>query len=532
MSNIFNKIKNILPYNFKYQSGNVGILISDRGRPDSNFRSIISASIINDLFKANAYVLTDRKKYSRSSEDFFKLYNIKKIYSSPKVLLKINLIIYFKVFLEIILFNIKILNKRDKLYWLTSKYSYLGIKIGDLIYDEYIRYDCSFIKPKIISLKFLKIFFSAIYKILIIDKNVKKYNIKFIISNQKAYISTANILLRYGTKKKLITILNGSNFIKFYKNYKQSLYYPYRVSEDLLRKLKKYPQRKIEKFYFDRLSARLPGHYVDLKLLKKLYSNYKNDNLIKLITNIRNRNYKTINVFALHAFSDSAHSFGDLVFNDYYDQFISTIKFLKKKENNKDAFWLIKPHPDLKSYGEENIVEDALKKFNVKNIMICPSNINNNILFKNIDNLITSVSTIGLEYSCVGKKPILSGLAPYYKKGLFHYIKSKKDYFKMLENIHLFRNKISKKQTGQCKRILFVLENMVNLNLSKSHILPRITQGYEKDSDTYVNEVYKNFKSFKNKSLYNDLFYKDLKKIIVRNIKKYKIYKISRNNTL
>ena len=532
MSKILKKLNSILPYKFKFNSRNIGVLISDRGRPDSNFRSIISASIINELYNANAYVLSDRRKYSRLSEDFFKLYNINKIYSSPNILLKVNLIIYFKVILEIILFNLKILNKKDKLYWLTSKYTYLGIKIGDLIYDEYIRSDCSFVEPKITSIKFLKIFFNAIYKISLIDRNIKKLNIKFIISNQKAYISNANLLLRYGTKNNLITILNGSNFIKFYKNYEQSLYYPYRISDDLMKQLKYYPQKKIEQFYLDRISAKLPGHYVDLKLLKKLYSNYKKDNLFRLITSIKKKNYKTINVFALHAFSDSAHAFGDLVFNDYYDQFISTMKFLKKNENNKNAFWLIKPHPASKKYGEQNIVENILRKFNIKNVKICPKNINNNTLFKNIDNLITSVSTIGLEYACIGKKPILSGLAPYYKKGLFHYIKSKKDYFKMLENIHLFRNKITKKQTSQCKRILFVLENMVNLNLSKSHILPRITQGYEKDSDTYVNEVYKNFKSFKNKSLYNDLFYQDLKKIIVRNIKKYKIYKISRNNIL
>ena len=192
MSNIFKKINNILPYKFKFSSGNIGILISDRGRPDSNFRSIITASIINDLYNANAFVLTDRRKYNRSSEDFFKLFNIKKIYSSPVIFLRVNFIIYLKVILEIIFFNIKILNKKNKLNWLTSKYTYLDIKIGDNL-SEYIRLRC-FIKPKILSFKFLKIFFSAIYKILIINKNVKKHNVRFIISNQKAYISISNIL--------------------------------------------------------------------------------------------------------------------------------------------------------------------------------------------------------------------------------------------------------------------------------------------------------------------------------------------------
>ena len=113
---------------------------------------------------------------------------------------------------------------------------------------------------------------------------------------------------------------------------------------------------------------------------------------------------------------------------------------------------------------------------------------------------------------------------------MFNYVKSKKDYFKILENIHLYKNNISKGKIIKCKKILFVLENMVNFNLSKSYILPKISQGYEKDSDAYVNEIYRNFKNFKNKSLYNDQFYKDLKKKIVQNINKNTIKKISGNN--
>ena len=73
------------------------------------------------------------------------------------------------------------------------------------------------------------------------------------------------------TKNKIITILNGSNFINFYKNYEQSLYYPYRISEDHMKRLNNYKQKTIEKFYLDRLNGRLPGHYVDLKILKNLF---------------------------------------------------------------------------------------------------------------------------------------------------------------------------------------------------------------------------------------------------------------------
>ena len=501
MKNIFNKINKIFSYEFKYKNGNIGILISDRGRIDSNFRTIISSSIINDLYGTNTFVLTDRKNYDKLSIDLFKLYNLKKIYSSPSIFTSANLIIYIKAFLEIILFIIKIIKKKNKLYWFISQYSYLNIKVGDLIYDQYIRNDLSFIKPKIFSLKFLKIFFEGIYKILLIDQNVKKHNIKLIISNQKNYTSVGNLLLRYGTKNNLITMLTGYNFIKFYKNYEESLYHPFKSSDNLLKQIKNYKQKKIEKFYHDRITSKVKANYVNPKIIKKIYTNYKNNNFTQYIKSLKKNGYKTVNVFALHSFSDCPHAFGNLIFNDYYDQFVSTIRFLKKHENNKNAFWLIKPHPARKTYYEENIVESILKKYKVKNVKICPSNINNNVLFNNIDNLITTVSTVGLEYACIGKKPILSGLAPYYKKNLFHYIKSRQDYFRMLENIHYFENKISKKDTNICKRILFIMENLVNFNLIKSPILSSETQRHNKGFESYINLLFKNLKKLKRLSI-------------------------------
>ena len=517
MLNTFKKLTRILPYKFKYNPGNIGILISDRGRPDSNFRSIISASIINDLYKANPYVLSSRKTNKSSSEDFFKLYNIKKIYSSSFIFIPSNLIIYLKVILEILIFYIRILSKKDKFNWINSQYTFLNIKVGDLIYDQYIRNDLSFIKPKIFSLKFLNIIFDGIYKILIIEKNVEKNNIKFIISNQKAYTSNGNLLLRYGAKNNIITILTGYNFIKFYKNYHEALYYPFYVSNDLLKKTKNYTQKKIEKFYLDRINSKIKGSYVNPKVIKKIYKNYDNDKFFKFINKLK-KNYKTVNVYALNCFSDSPHAFGNLIFRDFYDQFISTMKFFKQNENNKNSFWLIKPHPSLKEYNEKNIVEDVLKKFNVKNVKICPPNVNNNILFTNIDNLITATSTIGLEYACIGKKPILSGLAPYYKKNIFYYSKSKKDYFQKLKNIHSFKNKISKKEMSVCKRSLFVLENLVHLNLNKSPILSNVTQRFSGNNKNYINFLFKNFQKTSFKTLYDDEFYKDLKTKIKKKI--------------
>ena len=511
MKKVSTIIKNIIPYKFKFDKKNYGILISDRLRVDHNFRSILSGLVINKNFNANAFVLSEKKLFNNETNDLFNFFNIKKLYGNVKIFSFNNVVIYFNAFQKIIFCYLKILNKKDKLNYFIKNFKVLDVHIGDAVYDDYTRHNHLYLNPSIFSLKFIYFLYAAIYKILIIEKEKKINKIKFFITNQKAYSSMGNLMLRYGTKKKIITFLTGANFIQYINSYKETLGYVFKIKDELVNTTKKKISKNlINKYHHDRFSNKICGLFVDKKTLKKIYQSKNEKNTLSFIKKLKG--YRSINLFAAHCFSDAPHTFSKLVFRDYYDQFVSTIKFLKKIENNKDL-WIIKAHPERKNYDEEGIIEKVLSKYNVSNVIICPKNINNNILYKNVDNLVTTGSTIALEFSCIGKKPIITGEAAYYDKEICTLVKNKKEYFNLLRNISEYKNKMNKNQILKSKYMLYILDNLIVNNLPMSKILPSNTK-YSNNSLSYLKTINKNRTVNKIQSIFDDLFYKQLERKI------------------
>ena len=64
--------------------------------------------------------------------------------------------------------------------WLINDFKVKSIKIGDLIYDSYMRYDFKYVNPRI-NLFFLNIAFKSIFRTLKSLKLIKKYKPKIIL---------------------------------------------------------------------------------------------------------------------------------------------------------------------------------------------------------------------------------------------------------------------------------------------------------------------------------------------------------------
>ena len=508
-------LKKKFPLKIEYLKKRPSVLVSDRLRLDHNLRSIILAFILNKSKKINPYVISDKTNFEK--DDFFKIFNFKKV----NIKFRKSKILFFnigpKILLSIIFFYLLSIFKKNKIKWLINDYKCEEINIGDLVYDTYIRYGNKFIKPNIYCMSFLKILFIGIYKTYIIKYYTKKLKVSCIISNQKGYLSFGNLLLRYGAKNNYLTILNGYNFIKIYKNYRESMSTPWRINSKLLSK-KQINKNKIINFYKNRNIVKQSGSYVDLSTLKKAYGNKKNYKFDIFLKKQKDK-YKYLNLFALHCFSDAPHVCGELIFNDFYDQFIETIKFIRS--SREESLWLIKPHPARNDYGEKGIVEDKLKLFNIKNVILCPDNINNSQLFNHVDNLVTGVSTISLEFACHGKKSIISGNAPYFHKKLFYQPKTKIEYFKKLKNINYLNNRLSKKEIFLSKKILYILENHININLRKSSLLPDYYLKQFKSDKNYLKKLIKNLSNNNNYNIINDPMYKDIEKIITTKLGNY-----------
>jgi hypothetical protein len=484
----FKNLKKKIPFEIKYHKKKNGVLLSDRFILDHNLRSIITAYVLNKHHNINPYVISDKTTFDK--KNFFRFFKIQKLNINFNNSKTMHFNIYPKIFGNVVKFYLITLFKKDKVKWLITNYKYNNIHIGDIIYDTYIRYGNKFLNPSIYNLEFLKQLFIGVYKLSIIKFYSDKFNIKFIISNQKGYISFGNLLIRYGVKNNFLTILNGYNFIKIYKNYRESLATPWRIEPNLISKTK-IKKEEILNFYNKRIVFQKYGNYVPVETLKKVYGskkNYKFDALIKK----QKKKYKKINLFALHCFSDAPHVCGGLVFNDYYHQFIETLKFLKK--NNDKSLWLIKPHPARNSYGENDLVENKIKSFNIDNVIICPDSINNLQLFNYVDSLVTGVSTISLEFACYGKKSIISGDAPYFHNQLFLKPKNQNEYFNLIKNINKINVNLSKKEIFLAKKILYFLEHLVNVNLRKSKILPDFNLEQYHSNIDYINKLFHNLK--------------------------------------
>ena len=474
------KIKNfkkIFPFNFKYSKSkkNYGILIGDRIQTDANLRSLILANIIKKKYDCNAYLVSDV-----SDKKNIPVYNNIDI-KNYSINFKLRNLKYFFIFLisifDFFKFYFKTLLVSDKLEWLIKNFECKKIKIGDLVYDIYIRYDLKFIDPSIYEIKFFKSLFIGILKTHFIDYLIKKNNIRFIVSTQHSFTSYGNLISRYGAKYKIKTFTTAHNFVQKFNNYNETLTSTFKIrKKKITNNIKQIEVKKIEKFYNLRKYGKLYGSYVPINTIRKIYGINGDSKIVKFTKKINNiKKNNKINVLALHCFSDSPHFCADMIFRDYYDQFLQTINFIRN--SNKKIFWIIKPHPSRSLYHEEGIIEKVIHRYKseLENVIMCPEKINNSTLFKLSDNLVNCVSTISLEFACNGKKSIIAGDAPYYHKDLFFKPKSQKEYFYLIENLHKLKTKLGSRQIILAKRILYLIEKESNNNLKKSKLLPDIS---------------------------------------------------------
>jgi hypothetical protein len=141
----------------------------------------------------------------------------------------------------------------------------------------------------------------------------------------------------------------------------------------------------------------------------------------------------------------------------------------------------------------------------------------NSVLLKNINYLITTNSTIALEYACLGKKAILGGDAPYYFPGIFFKPKSPKQYFFNIKNLNKKNTTLNSAQISKAKKVLYTLENFTNISLPSSKFIPNeVINRNLNNKSVYEKALKLNFKNNLDKlnstNFKKELFYKESKK--------------------
>ena len=500
LKNFFSHNKKIL----KTEKKDTKVLIADRCRFfDSIIYSVLGAAFCN---KKNLNALIMFNKKNLVYKQIFKSFGFNKFFYEFDKINIFNFFICKKIIETLFLFSKDIFKIKFKGFeWFGNNYKIKNVPMGDLIYNTYVRYDHSYLNPKL-DFKFLRIFFSVILKSLLILDIIKKRKIKFAFSSGSPYASNNGIFFRISTFKKIKVIkldLVNENFIGFnvinkyfrFNNFSSYLNLKHKKFFIEINKLK---NPKLNSFINARNYGKLRGNFTNINDLKKANKSkfvWDRKSIIKKIFKSKNFGKKII-LIAPHAFSDAPYSEGVLIFRDYYSHLEETLNFIEN-ENLQNVFWLVKPHPSRSDYNENGIIENLMKKYKNRNLALSPANLSAINSTKICDNVITSNGSISFEFACEGKYPILASKAIYSKLGFTIDHETKENYFHTLKNIHKIKS-LNKKQINLSKRILYGLERIYPHNiLSKSNIFDK--------------EVLSNISQNKN-LIFSDKFIKNIKK--------------------
>ena len=390
--------------------------------------------------------------------------------------------IYDEVYANFSSFKKEYIKAITKLYFYFSKFLFFikkeewffkiklfGIEIGDLIYDEMIKYyePIDDISKKKYSIKTIDKCYKSIFNktfVYIFSCNYlyEKYQPKIYLTTHTQY-SSYGIPCRCFAKKGVQIIETNDDLILFYKKFSTPKFNE--GTKNLI-------SLKLNEITFDNqkmleidelLNKRVTGkeEQIDVKMAyhnKKVYDikDLKNE------LNITN-DYPFVFIFA-HVFADAPRCLTKkLLFKDYFDWLDQTLKHLP---NNQKVNWIIKPHPSSKTYNEIGQVKKMIDELNTKNnIYLCPENLSTASVINCAKAIITGQGTVGMEFACFGIPVVIIGSAFYSGFGFNIEPKSPKEYFKILENIHL-QQPLNHNQIDTAKKVIYSFFSLSNKDYS------------------------------------------------------------------
>lgn len=315
----------------------------------------------------------------------------------------------------------KITQKKDIL-----KIKIKNIKIGDILYDTYLR-EKNKITIDINSLEFHSFIEESIKLFLFWYYFLLNKKIKGVVISHSVYLTALPARIAIYLNKKAYAVAYHSVFQLTKKNllvWGGFEKYPKQFNKfSIIKKIKSLKLAKRE------LSLRFEGKKDNLYKISNEILSRTFDKNIRISKPVLNSSNKTKILVAAHDFTDAIHGHGDMIFPDMYEW----INFLMTYSQNKSYEWYIKLHPadyDLNLEKMKNVIKNNI------NFIILPKNISHTQLIKEgIDCAITVFGSIGHEYPYFGIPVINAGANQHMGYNFNYHPKTKNDYLKLLDNI-------------------------------------------------------------------------------------------------
>jgi hypothetical protein len=313
-----------------------------------------------------------------------------------------------------------------------------SIKIGDLIYDTYLkRTGCGTIEDMTALKRYIK---EAIYLCLFFKNIFERYDITATVQGHIVYSSfgiLARTAIAHDAKVYARKPASGSMTIKRCTSMDDTMTFEYRVdkneSMELYRQFGSEAVQRgkayIEQRFFNNSDVTDTDAITAYSKNKKLYTKQE------LLTRLNISAGKPIVCIMSHIFPDAPHSHKWMLYNDYYEWLYETIKLIN---NINNVNWIIKEHPSVKYYNPRHTATEAVEQLciNSDHIKLVPENLNSASLLEIVDAIVTVRGTAGLEFSTFGIPCIVTGESPYSNHGFTIEPQSKEEYTEILNGIH------------------------------------------------------------------------------------------------
>jgi len=328
----------------------------------------------------------------------------------------------------------KLKNKKDIL-----KLKFLNIKVGDLIYDEYLRqYNLPTIDQD--SKHFKKYFYSFAQLFIFWYTYFENNKVRAVIASHTVY--AIGLVPRIAIYKKV-------------KTYNMGMSYTYSLSKKNYLRLSGFENYKKYflkiKNYLKKDLIKISKHVLNGKIFGK---NSVSHNIISNIPTSAfggkkspSKNFKPNKkiLIASHCFTDAVHAYGNALFTDFYEW----INYLGELSNKMNYEWIIKIHPAQydKNVAQMNNFVKKYKKFT----LIKKQKTHNEIITENnILCVLTVYGSVGHEYPLFGIPVINASVNNPHSAYKFNYNPSsikKYEYLirnvnKLKDNFNNYRNEI------------------------------------------------------------------------------------------
>jgi hypothetical protein len=403
---------------------------------------LIHASKIKKIFNSNILVIDNN--FSFVKKILYKLFGIKKIlYINSLYSLRIVFDNYHALYKEF--------KKIEGDIETIIKYKYKDVEIGNIAYDDYLRYNMKATVKDLVSYKYYV--FKSLICTLKLNKIFSENKFNYYAGKETQFTPRAHIFQNCLLRKIPCYISAGT------------------TQAPTIRKYLRFSQRHVPRIYINRnlfLNIKKKYHRLYLygdELIKKKFNNILDPNDYadsKYVFNQKDNNFSKLDIFKAldldpdkkliivfaHNFYDGAFEVRKRLFLDNYIWLRETISLLS---SNKNINILIKKHPTEKyNLRMKNVSFDIYKKFsnNKKNsnIRIYPENLHPKFIVNYAHAIVSGHGSAGSEYSCFGIPSVICNEAPYSSCKFVHQCNDLEIYKNILNNIHslekLSQNKI------------------------------------------------------------------------------------------